>query len=91
MKGIGLIERKRRSHSNPDLIYVKNFTSIPCENEESESEKMQQISGFEQNCNFQNSKIRIQKCRILKLRVLHIRMLILRILKRRMLEIRMLK
>lgn len=28
-KGIGLIERRKRGQGNPDIIYVKNFTSIP--------------------------------------------------------------
>lgn len=29
VKGIGLIERKKRGQGNPDIIYVKNFTSLP--------------------------------------------------------------
>ncbi|MBQ2800975.1 MAG: replication initiator protein A [Alphaproteobacteria bacterium] len=34
--GIGLIEKKRRGLGKPDIIYVKNFASIPEENTEKE-------------------------------------------------------
>ena len=34
--GIGLIEKKRRGLGKPDIIYVKNFASIPDEKEEKE-------------------------------------------------------
>lgn len=40
IKGIGLIERKKRGQGNPDVIYVKNFTSLP-EYEETEKPKKQ--------------------------------------------------
>ena len=32
--GIGLIEKKRRGLGKPDIIYVKNFASVPDEKEE---------------------------------------------------------
>lgn len=35
--GIGLIEKKRRGLGKPDIIYVKNFASVPDEKEEKES------------------------------------------------------
>ena len=34
--GIGLIEKKRRGLGKPDIIYVKNFASVPAEKEEKE-------------------------------------------------------
>ena len=34
--GIGLIEKKRRGLGKPDIIYVKNFFSVPDEKEENE-------------------------------------------------------
>ena len=34
--GIGLIEKKRRGLGKPDIIYVKNFSSVPDEKEEKE-------------------------------------------------------
>lgn len=34
--GIGLIEKKRRGLGKPDIIYVKNFASVPDEKEEKE-------------------------------------------------------
>lgn len=34
--GIGLIEKKRRGLGKPDIIYVKNFSSVPDEKEENE-------------------------------------------------------
>lgn len=34
--GIGLIEKKRRGFGKPDIIYVKNFSSVPDEKEEKE-------------------------------------------------------
>ena len=34
--GIGLIEKKRRVLGKPDIIYVKNFASVPDEKEEKE-------------------------------------------------------
>ena len=34
--GIGLIEKKRRELGKPDIIYVKNFSSVPDEKEENE-------------------------------------------------------
>ena len=33
--GIGLIEKKRRGLGKPDIIYVKNFASVPDEKEPS--------------------------------------------------------
>ena len=37
-KGIGLIERRKRGQGNPDIIYVKNFTSIPEEDENEDAD-----------------------------------------------------
>ena len=37
--GIGLIEKKRRGLGKPDIIYVKNFSSVPDEKEEKEEKE----------------------------------------------------
>ena len=36
VKGIGLVEKVRRGLGKPDIIYVKNFASVPVEKEEKE-------------------------------------------------------
>lgn len=59
-KGIGLIERRKRGQGNPDIIYVKNFTSIP-EEDENEDADIEEVGDVEtvdpsQTLNNLNSK-----------------------------------
>lgn len=50
VKGIGLIERKKRGQGNPDIIYVKNFTSLP------EEDKVGSKDDEAEVCESQDSK-----------------------------------
>lgn len=52
VKGMGLIERRKRGQGNPDIIYVKNFTSLP-ESEEIENPESEDGADI---CESQNSK-----------------------------------
>lgn len=53
--GIGLIEKKRRGFGKPDIIYVKNFSSIPDEKEEKEPSNPD-VSTEVKNFNFKKQK-----------------------------------
>ncbi len=53
--GIGLIEKKKRGLGKPDLIYVKNFASVSCENQ-SESPSKAVNSTEVQNLNLKEFK-----------------------------------
>ncbi len=54
-KGIGLIEKKRRGLGKPDIIYVKNFSSIGVERDGGEAENPDKSTEV-QNLNFWKSK-----------------------------------
>ena len=53
--GIGLIEKKRRGLGKPDIIYVKNFSSVPNEKEEKEPSNPD-VSTEVKNFNFKKQK-----------------------------------
>lgn len=53
--GIGLIEKKRRGLGKPDIIYVKNFSSVPDEKEEKEPSNPD-VSTEVKNFNFKKQK-----------------------------------
>lgn len=53
--GIGLIEKKRRGLGKPDIIYVKNFSSVPDEKEEKEPSNLD-VSTEVKNFNFKKQK-----------------------------------
>lgn len=53
--GIGLIEKKRRGLGKPDIIYVKNFASVPDEKEEKEPSNAD-ISTEVKDFNFKKQK-----------------------------------
>lgn len=53
--GIGLIEKKRRGLGKPDIIYVKNFSSVPNEKEEKEPSNPD-VSIEVKNFNFKKQK-----------------------------------
>lgn len=53
--GIGLIEKKRRGLGKPDIIYVKNFSSVPDEKEENEPSNPD-VSTEVKNFNFKKQK-----------------------------------
>ena len=53
--GIGLIEKKRRGLGKPDIIYVKNFASVPDEKEEKEPSNSD-ISTEVKDFNFKKQK-----------------------------------
>ena len=53
--GIGLIEKKRRGLGKPDIIYVKNFSSVPDEKEEKETSNPD-VSTEVKNFNFKKQK-----------------------------------
>ena len=44
--GIGLIEKKRRGLGKPDIIYVKNFASVPDEKEPSNPDVSTEVKDF---------------------------------------------
>lgn len=50
--GIGLIEKKRRGLGKPDIIYVKNFSSVPEEKEPSNPDVSTEVKKF----NFKKQK-----------------------------------
>ena len=50
--GIGLIEKKRRGLGKPDIIYVKNFASVPDEKEPSNPDVSTEVKDF----NFKKQK-----------------------------------
>ena len=53
--GIGLIEKKRRGLGKPDIIYVKNFASVP-ENENAEKRANAAVSTEVKNLYFKKEK-----------------------------------
>lgn len=53
--GIGLIEKKRRGLGKPDIIYVKNFASVPDEKEEKEPSNPD-VSSEVKDFNFKKQK-----------------------------------
>lgn len=53
--GIGLIEKKRRWLGKPDIIYVKNFSSVPDEKEENEPSNLD-VSTEVKKFNFKKQK-----------------------------------
>lgn len=56
IKGIGLIERKKRGQGNPDIIYVKNFTSLPDLEEKSDIEELKGEADVNEKSKSLNSK-----------------------------------
>lgn len=54
--GIGLIEKKRRGLGKPDIIYVKNFASLP-ENKTEKEPADTDVSAEVKDFNFQKEKI----------------------------------
>lgn len=56
IKGIGLIERKKRGQGNPDIIYVKNFTSLPELEEKNDIDELKGETDVNRNSKSLNSK-----------------------------------
>ena len=64
-KGIGLIEKKRRGLGKPDIIYVKNFASVPDEKEPSNPDVSTEVKDFnfkkQKNLTSGSKKIELQE------------------------------
>ncbi len=65
-KGIGLIEKKRQGLGKPDIIYVKNFTTLEAESKPSHVEKNPVDSEIPQK--FENRISRNTKIKLLEIR-----------------------
>ena len=63
--GIGLIEKKRRGLGKPDIIYVKNFASVPDEKEPSNPDVSTEVKDFnfkkQKNLTSGSKKIELQE------------------------------
>ena len=63
--GIGLIEKKRRGLGKPDIIYVKNFASVPDEKEPSNPDVSKEVKDFnfkkQKNLTSGSKKIELQE------------------------------
>ncbi len=63
--GIGLIEKKRRDLGKPDIIYVKNFASVPDEKEPSNPDVSTEVKDFnfkkQKNLTSGSKKIELQE------------------------------
>ena len=63
--GIGLIEKKRRGLGKPDIIYVKNFASVPDEKEPSNPDVSTEVRDFnfkkQKNLTSGSKKIELQE------------------------------
>ena len=63
--GIGLIEKKRRGLGKPDIIYVKNFASVPDEKEPSNPDISTEVKDFnfkkQKNLTSGSKKIELQE------------------------------